>query len=212
MASPQTPINLPFIEAEEDRTARLHWIWIGTFATLALIAGTWVWLARAPRIISVESDPHGALILADGKALGETPLRNLRIGQGVRTLHLEKKGYVPLDHELRPEEKELKLKLRPAPFHVHVRSEPVGAQVFLDGHLIGETPLEDLEIPGEGIHILKVERSGHVSWITQVRADHTLPDPIRLQKISSGKTTKAKPDEPGKVKKFFSNLFKRKKE
>ncbi len=213
MAFPQSPHTLPFIEAEEDRTARLRWIWIVACATLVLFAGAWVWLARAPRIISVESDPHGALVLADGKPLGETPLRNLRIGQGVRFLHLEKKGYVPLDHGLRPEEKELNLKLKAAPFHVHVRSEPMGAQVFLDGYLKGETPLEDLEISGEGIHILRLEGSGHVPWITQVRAAYPLPDPIRLQKTGSGKPTpKAKAEQPGKVKKFFSNLFKRKKE
>ena len=212
MVSSQVPMPLPSIEAEEDRSARLRWIWAGTFTALLLLAGAWAWLARAPRIISVESEPTGALVFADGKPLGETPLRNMRIGPGARALHLEKKGYLPLDHELGPEEKALNLKLKAAPFHVQVRSEPAGAHVFLDGHLKGETPLENLEIPGGTTHILKVEKAGFVPWSTQPRVDLPLPDPIRLQKISSSKTApKGKPEEPGKVKKFFNNLFKQKK-
>ncbi len=212
VASLQLPLGLPPIEAEEDRNARFRWIWLGSIAVLALVIGAWAWLARAPRVISVESEPAGALVMGDGKPLGETPLRNLRIGRGVRLLHLEMKGYLPLDHELGPEEKELNLKLKATPFHVQVRSEPPGVHVFLDGHLKGETPMENLEIPGEGTHILKIERAGYLPWSTQPRAEQPLPDPIRLQKIASGKTvTKAKPEEPGKVKKFFSTLFKRKK-
>ena len=212
MAAAQMAIRLPSIEAEEDRNARLRWVWTGTTAALMLVAGVWAWLARAPRIISVESDPPGALVLVDGKPLGETPLRNLRIGPGARTLHLEKKGYVSVDHELGPAEKALKLKLKAAPFHIQVRSEPAGAQVFLDGHVKGETPLENLEIPGGSTHILKVEKAGFVPWSTQPRVDLPLPDPIRLQKPSSTKSApKARPEEPGKVKKFISNLFKRKK-
>jgi hypothetical protein len=211
LASQQVLLPLPFIEAEEDRAARFRWIWAGVATALLVLAGAWAWLARAPRIVSVESEPSGALVRADGKALGETPLRNLRIGPGVRFLHLEKKGYVPLEHELGTEEKVLNLKLEAAPFRVQVRSDPAGAQVFLDGDRKGETPLADLEIPGEGTHILKVEKAGFVPWITQPQPDRPLPDPILLQAPAHRNAgSKAKPDEPGKVKKFFSNLFKRK--
>ena len=213
ITSSQMALPLPPIEAEEDRTARHRWIWAGAITTALLAAGGWIWLARAPRILSVESEPTGALVLADGKPLGETPLRNLRIGSGAQSLQLEKKGYLPLIHPLGPEENELKLKLKAAPFHVQVRSEPAGAKVFLDGNPKGETPLESVEVPGEGIHFLRVEKPGHAAWIAQLQADRPLPDPIRLQKVSAIKTApKAKPEEPGKVKKFFSNLFKRKKQ
>jgi serine/threonine protein kinase len=204
-----TPLTLPSIEAEEDLSARHRWIWIGAFAALLLIAGAWAWWTRAPRIISVESEPSGALVLADGKALGETPLRNLRIGPGAKTLHLEKKGYVALDHQLSSEERALRLKLKAAPFLIQVHSEPAGAHVFLDGKLKGETPLADLEIPGESTHTLKIEKTGYLPWITRPQADQPLPNPIRMQKFSPHKTA---PEKPGKVKKFFSNLFKRKQE
>ena len=212
-ASSQMAVPLPSIESEEDRATRHRWIWTGTIAAILLVGVVWIWLARAPRIISVESEPSGALVLADGKPLGETPLRNLRIGTGARSLQLEKRGYVALIHQLGPEEKELKLKLKAAPFLIQVRSEPPGAKVLLDGNPKGETPLESLEVPGEGIHFLRVEKAGHAAWISQLHVDHPLPDPIRLQKVSAIKTApKAKPEEPGKVKKFFSNLFKQKKQ
>ncbi len=211
-ATPETASPLPFIEAEEDRASRLRWILGGVFCALLLFGGGWAWLARAPRIISVESEPSGALVRADGKPLGETPLRNLRIAPGARLLHLEKKGYLPLDYELGAGETELKLKLKAVPFRLQLRSVPTGAHVFLDGLLQGETPVESLEVPGDGIHILKIEKAGYMPWSTKPRADSAIPDPIYLQKSSSVKTAlKANPEEPGKVKKFFSKLFKKKK-
>ena len=210
---PQPLIPLPAIEAEEDRITRQRRIGTGAFAALLLMAGAWAWWARAPRILSVESEPSGALLRADGKPLGETPLRNLRIGRGTHRLHLEKKGYVPVDHELGSEEKEIKLIMKAEPFRVQVRSEPVGAQVLLDGNLMGVTPLANLEIPGEGAHSLRVEKEGYVPWITQPHPEHPLPEPIRLQPPAHRHPNpKTRSEEPGKVKKFFSKLFKRKKD
>lgn len=213
MVSAPTPLSLPSIEAEEDRAVRRRWIWAGVALALLAMAAAWAWFARAPRILSIESEPPGALVSADGEPLGETPLRNLRVGPGVRALHLEKKGYVPLDHALDPQDKQVNLKLVAAPFPLQIHSDPSGAQVFLDGALKGETPLESLEVPGEGAHVLKVQKTGYAPWITHAQPQRPLPDPIRLQPTVRRKSApKAKAEEPGKVKKFFSNLFKRKKE
>ncbi len=213
MVPAPAPSSLPPIEAEEDRAARRRWIWVGAVLALLVLAAAWAWSARAPRILSIESEPPGALVSADGEPLGETPLRNLRVGSRVRALHFEKQGYLPLDHALGPQDKKLNLKLLAAPLRLQIHSDPPGAQVFLDGELKGETPLESLEVPGEGAHALKIQKTGYVPWIAQPQPQRPLPDPIRLQPAVHRKNApKAKAEEPGKVKKFFSNLFKRKKE
>ncbi len=204
---------LPVIESVDESASRHRNIWIGGAAVMALGLGIWGWLSRTPRILTILSNPSGALVMADGAPLGETPLRNLRIGAGVRLLHLEKAGFLPLDHELAPGTQKLELQLKAAPYRVRVISEPAGASVFLDGNLRGETPVETLEIPGDGTHILKVERRGLVPWITQTQRDRALPNPILLQPLPHRKTQvpATKIEEEGKAKKFFKNLFKRKK-
>ena len=209
---PALQVALPSIESLEDQNSRHRWIWPVLGAILLLGLGAWIWTIRSPRILTVSSDPPGALVMADGKPLGETPLKNFRVAAGVRHLRLEKPGYFPLDHQLTAGEHELDLHLKAAPFRIRVTSEPSGASVFLDGIPQGETPLENLEIPGEGSHTLKAEKAGYLPWVTQPRRDRVLPDPIPLQKLAQRKAlpSKEKPEEPSKVKKFFSNLFKKK--
>lgn len=209
---PQGAADLPAIEALDEVRPRRRWPWAALGALVILGLGAWAWVARAPRILSVISEPAGALAKADGIPVGETPLKNFRVPAGVKTLRLEKQGYIPVDYPLHAEEKEIFLRLAAAPFTIRVTSEPGAAKVFLDGNLRGETPMEGLEVPGEGIHGLRVEAAGYLPWTGQIRRDTVLPDPIPLQKAArrKGAPGKEKPEEPSKVKKFFTKLFKKK--
>ncbi len=203
--------SLPAIRALADRRPWPRWsLSAGALLLAALLGGAWWWIAQGTaRIMSIESEPPGALVEADGTPLGDTPLRNIRVGSGVRSIHLRKQGYLPLEHELGSEERKLVLALKAAPYRRPVLSEPEGAQVFLDGNLKGVTPMENLEIPGEGTHILKVEKAGYVPWITQTQPERSLPEPIQLQiPVHRKGGSKAKPEAPGKMKRFFSGLFK----
>ena len=51
---------------------------------------------------------------------------------------------------------------------LHVASRPSGAQVFIDGSLIGTTPLL-LSNVAAGSKSVKIELSGYQSWTTAVQ-------------------------------------------
>jgi hypothetical protein len=49
-----------------------------------------------------------------------------------------------------------------------VDSRPTGARVFLDGRLVGTTPLAIAAVPA-GEHALRLERDGYRRWSSSVR-------------------------------------------
>jgi hypothetical protein len=49
-----------------------------------------------------------------------------------------------------------------------VESLPAGARVFLDGRLLGTTPLVSARIP-VGSHVVRVDRAGFLPWTTSVQ-------------------------------------------
>jgi PEGA domain-containing protein len=51
---------------------------------------------------------------------------------------------------------------------LHVESRPGGAQVFLDGRLIGATPLSVPSVAA-GEHVIRLERDGYRRWSSSVR-------------------------------------------
>lgn len=55
----------------------------------------------------------------------------------------------------------------PAPAKVAIRSTPDGAEIYLDGQMIGSTP-STLELP-EGTHELSVRLSGYQDWTRSMR-------------------------------------------
>jgi serine/threonine protein kinase len=53
------------------------------------------------------------------------------------------------------------------PARVEVVSRPSGAEVFLDGRLVGRTPLMLSEVPS-GAHAVRIALPGHQRWVTTV--------------------------------------------
>jgi hypothetical protein len=49
-----------------------------------------------------------------------------------------------------------------------VDSRPTGARVFLDGRLVGTTPLTIAAVPA-GEHAIRLERDGYRRWSSSVR-------------------------------------------
>lgn len=178
---------------------RNPWLWGGGAALAAL--GLWFFALRSEpsRVLSIESRPGGAEVFLDGTSLGRTPLRQVVVKGRADLLRLEKPDYTPLDYRLKAEDKDLALRLRPAPFKVQVASEPPGAEVFLDGVSKGHAPMA-LEVPGEGSHQLRLHLAGYQPWIVTPERHKALPDPIHLQKPSGKKGD-------GKIKKFFKGIF-----
>jgi tRNA A-37 threonylcarbamoyl transferase component Bud32 len=182
--------------------------WAIAGGTAALLVGGWfIWnRLQATRPLAVESQPNGAEVFVDGTSIGRTPLPRVMIPVRGRMIRLEKPDYLPLEQGLRAEDRRLSLRLIPAPFQVAVVSEPAGAEVLLDGESKGAAPLEELEVPGEGVHSLTVRMEGYQTYTASLHRHAPLPNPIRLQRRGSA-AAQPEPKKPGKVKKFFKGIF-----
>mgnify|MGYP000194450433 CR=1 FL=1 len=178
---------------------RNPWLWGG--GALVVVLGLWFLALRSEpsRVLSIDSKPGGAEVFLDGTSLGRTPLRQVVVKGKADALRLEKPDYLPLEHRLKAEDKDLVLHLQAAPFNVRVASDPPGAAISLDGEPRGRTPAV-IEIPGEGSHQLRLHLEGYQPWVAVPERHKALPDPIRLQK------PKAKKGE-GKLRKFFKGMF-----
>lgn len=178
---------------------RRPWLWGALAAAGALVLWLGLFRREPSRILSIESRPSGAQVFLDGTPLGRTPLRQVVVKGRADRLRLEKPDFLPLERRLGPEDRSLDLRLLPAPYDLQVASEPAGAEVFLDGVSRGRTPLR-LEIPGEGVHHLRLTLAGHQPWSASLERHRPLPEPIRLQ------PTRGKRGD-GKLKRFFKDIF-----
>ncbi len=128
----------------------------------------------------------GAEVIADGKAVGTTPLKHLGLEAGEHTLTLRSPRYEPQQtHVLikgRAAEQSLSLELLPAWAAVAFATTPVGATVTIDGAVAGQTPLTTEVLAGE--HEVVVKLVAHKAWTDNLtvvaRQNLTLP-PITLQ-------------------------------
>lgn len=116
-------------------------------------------------VIAVSATPSGAKIFHDGKLLGNDAVQ-LPVGKKT-TLEVSANRYYPQTVVLTPESDELvNVTLKAMPY-VTLTSEPAGATVFLNGKLLGTTPLEQLvekettyEIRKENFHPKTVTLNG----------------------------------------------------
>ena len=135
----------------------------------------------------IRSTPAGARVLLDGKDVGETPLTIRDLARGAHTVRLVRDGYVAEQRRVvisagRPAQS-ITVELasdRPASpppqtprpgqslAALQVESRPAGASVFLDGQLVGKTPLELGEVSA-GEHAVRLELDGYRRWSSSVR-------------------------------------------
>ena len=85
--------------AELRRAARRPWVWIAAIVTIAGVAAAVTAYAQIRRTeavgeatLQVTSDPNGAAIDVDGRALGHTPAE-LRLAAGDHRVTLHRDGY-----------------------------------------------------------------------------------------------------------------------
>ena len=142
--------------------------------------------AAAGRLL-IRSTPAGARVMVDGREMGETPLTVRDIARGAHTVRVVRDGYVADERRVvvsaaRPAQS-LTIELAPAgpaagvpsmptspgPLvaALSVESRPAGASVFLDGKLVGRTPLQVGEVAA-GDHAVRLELDGYRHWSSAV--------------------------------------------
>ncbi|MER3451053.1 MAG: S-layer protein [Thermus sp.] len=118
----------------------------------------------------VNSTPQGAEVYVSGQLKGRTPI-SLSLPEGSYPVELRLADYEPYRATLQVErgrETRLEVRLNPLPRTGTLRldSRPQGAEVYVDGTLVGRTPLS-LTLP-EGRHEVRVVLAGHNEYRAQV--------------------------------------------
>ena len=150
--------------------------------------------------LTVTSTPSGADIYIDNARIGKTPLMDYKVDTGVRRekqveVGLELSGYrsrvatlvlkggkkTPWDIRLE--------KLVPRTATLTVTSTPNGASVYVDGVLIGATPLSDYKVDTSVTHEKQIEvgleLSGYRSRVAKLvlKGGKETPWDVRLEKL-----------------------------
>ena len=178
-------------------------VWIAAAGLVAVGATAWYFgvVANRTRVIAIYSTPPGAGVTLDGVSLGQTPLPQVVIRGHAGAVHLEKPGYLPLDHALNPDEERLDLRLILQPTRVAIASDPAGAEIRLDGQPLGKSP-QEIQVPGEGRHELELKLEGYETWTGTVARRQAPPAMIHLRRPSA-----APVEKQGKVKKLLKGIF-----
>jgi hypothetical protein len=153
--------------------------------------------AAAPSVAAlgrllIRSVPAGALVSVDGREHGKTPATVRDLARGPHRVRVTRDGYASQERRVvispsRPaqsvnvslERARVPPPARPAPAAsasattggagaLVVDSRPAGAKVYLDGKLIGSTPLS-LPTVTAGEHAVRLERDGYRHWSSSVR-------------------------------------------
>jgi hypothetical protein len=139
----------------------------------------------------VRSTPLGARVLIDGREYGRTPLTVGNLSRGAHNVRVVRDGYEPDERQVtvtsaqRAHSMTVRLSPQrvapvksvattasrpaaPSAAPLTVESRPAGAAVFLDGRLVGTTPLV---VPGvvAGEHALHLDRDGYQRWSSTIR-------------------------------------------
>jgi formylglycine-generating enzyme required for sulfatase activity len=116
---------------------------------------------RAP--VSFSSDPSGASVSVDGRAIGQTPL-TVDLTSGSRAVAVTLAGHRQAGRTIAVvAEQPLTVptfRLEPLPGRLRLTSEPAGAAVRMDGEFRGETPLE-IDVTPRRPHALRLTKAGH---------------------------------------------------
>ena len=136
----------------------------------------------------VRSTPPGARVFVDGREYGRTPLTVGKLSRGAHNVRVIRDGYVTDERQVtvtsaqRAHSMTVRLSpervaaaagaasrpAAPSAAPLTVESRPAGAAVFLDGRLVGTTPLVVPDVAA-GEHALHLDRDGYRRWSSVIR-------------------------------------------
>ena len=125
--------------------------------------------------LTIVSEPSDADVTVNGELAGTTPIE-LELPLGEHAIVVDSPGFIAeelttsMTDDARAQTTEINLRREPPrPAFLRIRSEPPGAQVELDGDVVGATPTEPIEV-SVGTHALRITQEGFLPWQDTVRA------------------------------------------
>lgn len=124
-------------------------------------------MRKLPGIVSFDSAGiSDARVRIDGVDIGRTPMQNVEVEAGEHQLAITKDRYLDFGETIviegRSVEQSFSAQLEPAWATVSLNTSPSGADVLVDGELVGVTPLNAEIIQGQRELVLKL--AGHKAW------------------------------------------------
>lgn len=174
--------SLPLILPPRHVLPLMKWIGGGLGVLLLLGLGLDRWLAASSGLeeITIHTEPPGASVYVDGAFLGQAPLDRITLSQPGRHLTVLKKHYRTVERSLSPEDGFVSLVLDLAPYDMKVETEPSGAEIWLDGKAMGNSPAHLKRVSGKGDHSLEVRMKGFISKTLSLDPLRLPQEPIRL--------------------------------
>ncbi len=180
---PLSRANLPAVQSVQRVIPWVKWIGGGLAVLLVLGIGLDLWLASPSGLeeITIHTEPPGASVYVDGVYLGQAPLDRITLSEPGRRLRVAKKRYRTVDRHLTPQDGFVSLVLELAPYDLKVETEPPGAEILLDGKVVGNSPASLKRVPGKGEHSLELRLDGFVSKTIKLDPLRPQREPIRLE-------------------------------
>lgn len=128
-------------------------------------------LRELPGLVSVEAlgvsgALGGAVVQLDGTEIGRTPLRDLAIEPGEYTLTIVADRYLPYSQSIKVEGRSalnpVSAQLQQAWGEFSFSTTPAGAEVLIDGQVLGTTPYRAEILQGD--HEVTLKLAGHKAW------------------------------------------------
>lgn len=124
-------------------------------------------MQKLPGVVSITTTSvDGARVQIDGVDIGLTPLVDVPIAAGDHQLTIAKDRYLdygaPISIEGRSQAQAFTARLEPAWATVSLTTSPSGAEVLVDGEVVGTTPLNAELLQGQRNLVLKL--AGHKAW------------------------------------------------
>lgn len=116
----------------------------------------------------VTSVPANADVFINGVLVGKTPFEQKNLEEGDYEIQVKMPNYKTFKETIKLEKGkkvEINVALEKTDIYVSITSNPQGANVYIDGLLMGKTPIELTEL-SEGEHILKLELDGYLPYET----------------------------------------------
>ena len=138
---------------------------------------------RADGRLLVRSTPPGVRVVVNGEASGTTPLALADLSYGAYSVRFSLEGYESQDHQLAISSDAPIAAVNAALARVvdtltaalgvgsiYVDTRPRGVEVWLDGHLVGESPMLIPNV-STGAHEVEFRYTGYRDWATTVQVE-----------------------------------------
>jgi archaellum component FlaF (FlaF/FlaG flagellin family) len=129
---------------------------------------------QAQSVLSIRSKPDKANVYINNVLYGKTPIELLNIDAGFKTIKLEKDSlkiwqanvFMKKDSSI-----QIFAVMDGNYGLLTLRSDPLGADVYVNDTLIGKTPLDEYKIK-TGINYIKIEKENYLTWENYIEITH----------------------------------------